>query len=611
MNEEDRRWFLQEALAAIDHKFAEFTLMNQDRTPQNRTQEDRSLKVDVAEFSGQSLKPEDYIDWETSLDNFFEFRDTPLDKQFKMAKVKLTKLAATWLEKVQRQRLREGKEKLKSWDKLKKKMRRKYVPSKHVFLLEQYSKKRTSQPDAQTNESSVHRSNQQPLSIRNVITTDSSIKTSRIEPKSKSVTPIKDVVCSKCHGHGHFKENCPNNRAFTLAEWDEIRGKDKPKTILVSINGREEEMGTITNDDDPNGTYIQREPGVVTPYVADSKSDKELICPEEEEHRAVEIRKSLHTTLKGKKSVSPPKTKQPVLSMTKKGYEKKKKPAGHCWTVSIKEAKPISKKFSAVSFDSALIDLLVLYRYNSNVHEHAKFKKDQKPVHEKLKKTKVRYQYRAKRGARQNKLMQLGEFARILLKQRRFPHFRKHKLKPKAMGPFHIIIKYGDNSMKLKITEGFGIPLTFKARDLAPYLGDAELRTIPSKEGGNEPYWKGSMMIHTRNKDEEQRNKSYSINETESTTEKEDARLKATTQQVLINNGDQLTLHALPRSANKDLEAMEYENGILVHGTSCLRPRTLLYIMDNLFKPAMKVSQSTGCSEQNRTAQQACSDQRT
>ena len=129
MNEEDKRMFIQETLAALDHKFAEFALMNQDRTHQNRTTEEGSLRVDVAEFSGQSLKPEDYIDWETSLDNFFEFRDTPLDKQFKMAKVKLTKLAATWLEKVQRQRLREGKEKLKSWEKLKKKMRRKYVPS--------------------------------------------------------------------------------------------------------------------------------------------------------------------------------------------------------------------------------------------------------------------------------------------------------------------------------------------------------------------------------------------------------------------------------------------------------------------------------------------------
>ena len=83
-----------------DHKFSELAMMNQDKIHQNRTQNDRCLRVDVAEFTGQSLKPKDYINWETNLENYFEFKDTPLDKQFKMAKVKLTKLAATWLEGV-------------------------------------------------------------------------------------------------------------------------------------------------------------------------------------------------------------------------------------------------------------------------------------------------------------------------------------------------------------------------------------------------------------------------------------------------------------------------------------------------------------------------------
>ena len=62
MNEEDKRWFLQETLAAIDHKFAELGMMNQNKNHQNRTTEEGSLRVDVVEFNGQSLKPEDYID---------------------------------------------------------------------------------------------------------------------------------------------------------------------------------------------------------------------------------------------------------------------------------------------------------------------------------------------------------------------------------------------------------------------------------------------------------------------------------------------------------------------------------------------------------------------
>ena len=51
--------------------------------------------MDMAEFTGQSLNPKEYIDWESSIENYFEYRHTPEDKQFKMAKVKLTKLAAT------------------------------------------------------------------------------------------------------------------------------------------------------------------------------------------------------------------------------------------------------------------------------------------------------------------------------------------------------------------------------------------------------------------------------------------------------------------------------------------------------------------------------------
>ena len=140
------------------------------------------------------------------------------------------------------------------------------------------------------------------MNTRNVSTTASSSKTNTSEHKGKSVTPIKDVVCFKCHGHGPFKVNCPNNRAFTLAEWEEIRSTDRPKTIHVSINGREEERGTVTNEEDPDGTYIVKESRAVTPYASDSESDREPLYPEEERHKVLVIRRSFHTTPKGKKS---------------------------------------------------------------------------------------------------------------------------------------------------------------------------------------------------------------------------------------------------------------------------------------------------------------------
>ena len=33
---------------------------------------------------------------------------------------------------------------------------------------------------------------------------------------------MKDVVCFKCHGHGHYKNECPNASAFAQREWVEI-----------------------------------------------------------------------------------------------------------------------------------------------------------------------------------------------------------------------------------------------------------------------------------------------------------------------------------------------------------------------------------------------------
>ena len=108
-------------------------------------------------------------------------------------------------------------------------------------------------------------------------------------------------------------------------------------------------------------------------------------------------------------------------------------------------------------------------------------------------------------------------------------------------------------------------------------------------------------MTHTRNKDEELNQESNSIKETDSSTEEEETRHQTEAQQGKATTDEQLTLHALHSPTKRDSEAMEDENGILVHGTSCLGPRTLLYIMDNPLKQAMKVSQSTGC--QNRIDQ--------
>ena len=48
---------------------------------------DKSLNVDVLDFEGTSGNPDDYINWENSLERYYEFKETPEDQRYKLAKV--------------------------------------------------------------------------------------------------------------------------------------------------------------------------------------------------------------------------------------------------------------------------------------------------------------------------------------------------------------------------------------------------------------------------------------------------------------------------------------------------------------------------------------------
>ena len=71
----------------------------------------------------------------------------------------------------------------------------------------------------------------------------------------------------------------------------------------------------------------------------------------------------------------------------------------------------------------------------------------------------------------------------------------------------------------------------------------------------------------------------------------------------------QLTLLVLHRSTKSDLEAMQDEIGILVHGTSYLDPRISRSIIEEPWKSMVKVNQSAAGSKQYRTERNEPADQ--
>jgi len=92
---------------------------------------DLGVKVDILEFEGR-LQPNDFIYWLCTVERVLELKDVPDDKLVKLVAIKLKKHASIWWENLKRQREREGRNKIKTWDKMRRELTRK-------FLLEYYS----------------------------------------------------------------------------------------------------------------------------------------------------------------------------------------------------------------------------------------------------------------------------------------------------------------------------------------------------------------------------------------------------------------------------------------------------------------------------------------
>ncbi|XP_074278242.1 uncharacterized protein LOC141601835 [Silene latifolia] len=93
--------------------------------------------TELPEFEG-GTEPEDYLEWERKIECMFEFKDLSDEKSCKYAILKLSKNASLWYENLKSERAREGKEKITSWETLKRKLRKRYVPKTHK--LEMYRK---------------------------------------------------------------------------------------------------------------------------------------------------------------------------------------------------------------------------------------------------------------------------------------------------------------------------------------------------------------------------------------------------------------------------------------------------------------------------------------
>ncbi|XP_074318277.1 uncharacterized protein LOC141655077 [Silene latifolia] len=95
-----------------------------------KAKQDEFKILELAEFTG-GTDPENYLDWERKIERFFDFKDITDEKRCRYAILRLIKGASLWFEGLKAKRIRVGKEKIASWESLKRKLRKRYVPTTH------------------------------------------------------------------------------------------------------------------------------------------------------------------------------------------------------------------------------------------------------------------------------------------------------------------------------------------------------------------------------------------------------------------------------------------------------------------------------------------------
>ncbi|PWA99283.1 hypothetical protein CTI12_AA010070 [Artemisia annua] len=268
----------------------------QNRVRRNKFRE-FDIKVDIPEFEGR-MQPDEFLDWLHTVKRVFDFKEVSDERIVKLVALKLRKYASLWWENMKRQRVREGKRPIRSWEKMKRELKRRFMPDDYrqdCFLkLHNLKQKELSaedytaesdhlmikcdvvEPEEQTiarylggaiflnynltgvivmcqkegrdarKDGSFNRRNFPTLKPPAESSSFSKApkKESSTAPKQPTSSNAGSRKCFKCQGYGHIASDCPNRRIISLVE-EECEEEYNPES-------ENEEVGFFLFSDDSN-----------------------------------------------------------------------------------------------------------------------------------------------------------------------------------------------------------------------------------------------------------------------------------------------------------------------------------------------------------------------
>ncbi|GLT29252.1 hypothetical protein SLA2020_041290 [Shorea laevis] len=213
------------------------------------------VKIVILVFEGK-MDPDEFIDWLHTIERVFDLKAYPEDQKVKLVALKLKKYASLWWENLKRQRECEGRSKIKTWKKMKRELKLRFLPESYrqeTFLklhnfrqltvsVEEYTAEfellmlkklalrvekqqkdaqRPSFKSAQKNSSFNQGSSSSSKSVPSAKSTPkaSSNSGSGKQPANSNFSFRK---CFKCQGYGHIASECPNRKAFTVVKDDNV-----------------------------------------------------------------------------------------------------------------------------------------------------------------------------------------------------------------------------------------------------------------------------------------------------------------------------------------------------------------------------------------------------
>ena len=89
------------------------------------------FKVEVPEFEGK-LNLEEFLDWLHMVERVFEYKDISKGKKERLVALRLRKYASLWWTNLSAKRVKERKSKIKTWEKMKSKLKARFLPPTYV-----------------------------------------------------------------------------------------------------------------------------------------------------------------------------------------------------------------------------------------------------------------------------------------------------------------------------------------------------------------------------------------------------------------------------------------------------------------------------------------------